>query len=84
MTEKQYLLVCEQAMRNIFNAQENLHLYAEPSLGDYQHFAEQVGKAVDGYRDALENHLSAVREADAVADQEDLQPVGDVSAVAVE
>jgi hypothetical protein len=65
MNCQKYLLICEQVCRNVFNRLEELELYAEPSMGDYEHFAAQVKKNTDVYRDALEALM--VREFDAEA-----------------
>ena len=53
MTEAQYLKVCEQACRNIANRLEELELYQEPTLTEYQQFHLELKKQVRGYQDAL-------------------------------
>ena len=54
MTEAQYLKVCEQVCRNIFNRLEDLELYAEPTLTEYKAFHGEVKRQIDGYRMGLD------------------------------
>ncbi len=58
MTEAEYLAVCEQACRNIFNRLEELELYAEPTPSELQHFRDQVKEQISGYQDALDAYCS--------------------------
>ena len=54
MTEQQYLAICEQVCRNIFNRLEDLELYEKPTVSEYEEFHSEVKKQISGYQDALE------------------------------
>ena len=59
LPEREYLRVCEQACRNIFNRIEDLELYAEPTLSEYQAFHSEVKKQIIGYSKALEKLMDS-------------------------
>jgi len=53
MTQDQYLAICEQVCRNVFNRLEVLELSENPSMADLECFRDEVKKQLRGYQDAL-------------------------------
>ena len=63
LSEKDFLRICEQVCRNLFNRLEVLEMYDRPpNLEELQRFHEQAREQVDGYRDALERYLVGTKD----------------------